>query len=348
MCNKLHTLRLLYITNPKTNGKKPIKLATTERSDTKRFNNAYQNANNDSTSYNEQPEQIEQPNDLIGEIPTEPYEDFNGSDDVNKNTLPENQNNAPTDGNKNEQPENQEDPSTDDNNSKAGTNWVLVYIKDDYSSDDDSNHNTDTATDSTNEHQNNTSHPQNLPENADNNAGTDEVPLPQAESLPQDASVDWVDIASDFIPIYGDIKSFAEAQTGLDYAIAAAGVFLKPVKAIKAADKIGDAAKAAKKVGKAENYNSAGSKSVGQVDCCNTSTTKPPKTSEPNSVSQHVDTDGRIKQERYYDKNGNAYLDIDYNDHNKPWDHPYVPHEHSIDSSNGGFVREKTGRPINK
>ena len=75
--------------------------------------------------------------------------------------------------------------------------------------------------------------------------------MPQAESLPQDASIDWVDIASDFIPIYGDIKSFAEAQTGLDYAIATAGVFLKPVKAIKAADKIGDAAKAAKKVGKA-------------------------------------------------------------------------------------------------
>ena len=74
--------------------------------------------------------------------------------------------------------------------------------------------------------------------------------MPQAESLPQDASVDWVDIASDFIPIYGDIKSFAEAQTGLDYAIAAAGVVLKPVKAIKAADKIGNAAKVAKKVGK--------------------------------------------------------------------------------------------------
>ena len=239
----------LYITAPKTNGKNPIKLATTERTDSDRFNNAYQNANNDSTSYNEQPEQ---PNDLIGEIPTEPYEDFNGSDNANKNKLPESRDDSPTDGNKNEQPENQEDPSTDDNNnSKAGTNWVLVvYINDDYSSDDDSNHNTDTATDSTNEHQNNTSHPQNQSENADNDAGTGEVPLPQAESLPQDASVDWVDIASDFIPIYGDIKSFAEAQTGLDYAIAAAGVFLKPVKAIKAADKVNDAAKVAKKVGK--------------------------------------------------------------------------------------------------
>ena len=76
------------------------------------------------------------------------------------------------------------------------------------------------------------------------------MPLPQAESLPQDASIDWVDIASDFIPIYGDIKSFAEAQTGLDYAIATAGVFLKPVKAIKAADKVSDAVDAAKKVGK--------------------------------------------------------------------------------------------------
>ncbi|MBQ9602079.1 MAG: HNH endonuclease, partial [Neisseriaceae bacterium] len=58
---------------------------------------------------------------------------------------------------------------------------------------------------------------------------------------------------SDFIPIYGDIKSFAEAQTGLDYAIAAAGVVLKPVKAIKAADKIGDAAKKANDLAKAQD-----------------------------------------------------------------------------------------------
>ncbi|MBQ9601072.1 MAG: hypothetical protein IJR46_03585, partial [Neisseriaceae bacterium] len=143
-------------------------------------------------------------------------------------------------------------------------------------------------------------------------------------------------------------KSFAEAQTGLDYAIAAAGVFLKPVKAIKAADKIGDAAKAAKKVGKAENYNSAGSKSVGQVDCCNTSTTKPPKTSDANSVSQYVDDNGNLRRERYYDTNGNAYLDIDYTNHGNATRHPIVPHEHSIDSSNGGFIREKNGRPINK
>ena len=178
---------------------------------------------------------------------------------------------------------------------------------------------------------------------------------------PQDSSKDWVDVATDvvdvatdFIPIVGDVKSFVEAESGVDYAIATAGILLKPVKAVKTVDKVGDAVNTARKAEKTGDaatdvaYNSAGSKSVREVDCCNTSTTKPPKTSEPNSVSQHVDADGRIKQERYYDKDGNAYLDIDYNDHNKPWDHPYVPHEHSIDSSNGGFVREKTGRPINK
>ena len=47
--------------------------------------------------------------------------------------------------------------------------------------------------------------------------------------------------------------------------------------------------------------------------------------------------------ERHYDSNGNAYLDIDYSDHNKPHAHPYVPHEHSIDSSNGEFNRSKGG-----
>ena len=226
----------LYITAPKTNGKAPITLATTERSDTKRFNNAYQNANNDSTSYNEQPEQIEQPNDLIGEIPTEPYEDFNGLDGINKNTLPENQNNAPTDGNKNEQPENQNNAPTDgsqcdnfciiipnfgnndnredqDKDSNTDKNKDDGADKNNDDSADESDDNTDDVSedksdDDISEHQDNESQDTNQSENADadNDVDTGEVPPPQAESLPQDITKtddNWLPSLADIIDFFG-------------------------------------------------------------------------------------------------------------------------------------------------
>ena len=225
----------LYITNPQNNGKTTIKLATTERTDSDRFNNAYQNANNDSTSYNEQPEP---PNDLIGEIPTEPYEDFNGSDDVNKNTLPENQNNAPTDGNKNEQPENQNNAPTDGsknkqpesrNNISSCDNFCIIIPnfgnndnREDKNKDsntdknkddgaDESDDNTDDVSedksdDDISEHQDNESQDTSLPENADNDVDTGEVPLPQAESLPQDITKtndNWLPSLADIVDFFG-------------------------------------------------------------------------------------------------------------------------------------------------
>lgn len=39
--------------------------------------------------------------------------------------------------------------------------------------------------------------------------------------------------------------------------------------------------------------------------------------------------DGIVHQERYYDKDGNPHLDIDYSDHGNPKKHPVVPHEHN-------------------
>lgn len=48
-----------------------------------------------------------------------------------------------------------------------------------------------------------------------------------------------------------------------------------------------------------------------------------------NSVTQSY-VDGKFTQERYYDDNGNAYLDIDYSDHGNPKTHPSVPHQHHI------------------
>ena len=80
------------------------------------------------------------------------------------------------------------------------------------------------------------------PENADNSSWAD------AENT---KGIDWVDVTTDFIPIVGDVKSFVEAETGVDYAIATAGIILKPVKALKTADKVADAANAVKKAEKA-------------------------------------------------------------------------------------------------
>ena len=37
---------------------------------------------------------------------------------------------------------------------------------------------------------------------------------------------------------------------------------------------------------------------------------------------------GTMIRERYYDEKGEAYLDIDYTDHNSPKKHPVVPHQH--------------------
>lgn len=37
---------------------------------------------------------------------------------------------------------------------------------------------------------------------------------------------------------------------------------------------------------------------------------------------------GKVLQRRYYDKDGNADLDIDYTDHGNPKAHPKVPHRH--------------------
>ncbi|MFT8352731.1 hypothetical protein [Clostridium saccharoperbutylacetonicum] len=61
---------------------------------------------------------------------------------------------------------------------------------------------------------------------------------------------------------------------------------------------------------------------------------KIPTTGKPNSVTQKVDEDGNIIQERYYDGDGRASKDIDYTDHGNPKQHPNVPHTHKWDWSN--------------
>lgn len=53
----------------------------------------------------------------------------------------------------------------------------------------------------------------------------------------------------------------------------------------------------------------------------------------PNSVCQKLDASGNVVKERYYDKNGNPLVDIDYTDHGNPKKHPKVPHKHWWDCS---------------
>ena len=80
-----------------------------------------------------------------------------------------------------------------------------------------------------------------------------------------------------------------------------------------------------------KDYNTAGSSSAGKV----ASVTKTndlhsvPSHGVPDSVSKNY-KNGKLDSERYYDKNGDAYLDIDYTNHGNSKMHPDVPHEHSI------------------
>lgn len=97
-----------------------------------------------------------------------------------------------------------------------------------------------------------------------------------------------------------------------------------------------------------EGYNSAFSRDVGVVSSI--STTKEhslAKTSTPNSVMIKYDGKGNKLSERYYDKDGRAYLDIDYTDHGNKKSHPIVPHQHIIRWENGKFKRD-VGREVNK
>lgn len=55
----------------------------------------------------------------------------------------------------------------------------------------------------------------------------------------------------------------------------------------------------------------------------------------PNSVIKRVEN-GYVVSERYYDENGDVYLDIDYTNHGNPKTHPKVPHIHRWVKDNNG------------
>jgi len=89
------------------------------------------------------------------------------------------------------------------------------------------------------------------------------------------------------------------------------------------------------------DYNMAGSSSVGNVESVNivAEVHSLPTYGTPNSVTQNY-RGGKIHSERYYDKNGQPYLDIDYTDHGNKKTHPKVPHQHKIVFINGEMHRD--------
>lgn len=90
------------------------------------------------------------------------------------------------------------------------------------------------------------------------------------------------------------------------------------------------------------DYNIAGSHSVGRVD--NVITVINAHALHEHGIPYTVIRNyrnGKLSSERYYNNNGDAYLDIDYNNHGNSKMHPNVPHEHKIwFDKNGKMHRE--------
>jgi len=87
------------------------------------------------------------------------------------------------------------------------------------------------------------------------------------------------------------------------------------------------------------DFNIANSKSVKRVDeIIKISVHSLPITSKPNSVIQNF-KNSILVSERYFDENGQVYLDIDYTNHGNSKIHPVVPHEHTYTFENGNPIR---------
>lgn len=66
-----------------------------------------------------------------------------------------------------------------------------------------------------------------------------------------------------------------------------------------------------------------------------------PSVGRPNSVVKKI-VGGYVVSERYYNSNGEAYLDIDYTCHGNPKTHPEVPHIHRwYKDKNGHLCRNE-------
>ena len=96
-------------------------------------------------------------------------------------------------------------------------------------------------------------------------------------------------------------------------------------------------------------YNIPESKNVGVVSEVNDFVIHqhetPPTKGVPNSATR-IYKDGKIIRERYYDENGDVYLDIDYTDHGNPKTHPTVPHQHRWKKDDKGILRRQPWEEI--
>lgn len=97
-------------------------------------------------------------------------------------------------------------------------------------------------------------------------------------------------------------------------------------------------------------YNDADSDLVRKVNIINefdiTGHKTTPTKGIPNSVTKIIDK-GEFIRERYYDENGDVYLDIDYTNHGNSKTHPNVPHQHRwIKNEIGTPVREHNNEEI--
>ncbi|MBC2138011.1 hypothetical protein [Listeria innocua] len=86
----------------------------------------------------------------------------------------------------------------------------------------------------------------------------------------------------------------------------------------------------------AQVYNTAkskGAKTARHSNVKKSAKTKslPYKSSKPYSSKDFYDGK-KLKQRRYYDKNGKAQMDIDYTNHGNAKAHPKVPHRHNFNS----------------
>lgn len=94
-----------------------------------------------------------------------------------------------------------------------------------------------------------------------------------------------------------------------------------------------------------EDYNTANSSSVKAVDSVVITANQHtmPVIGSPNTVVKNYNN-GKLNTERYFDKDGKPYLDIDYSDHGNSKTHPVVPHEHDIQITKGKLHRGKDRR----
>lgn len=71
-----------------------------------------------------------------------------------------------------------------------------------------------------------------------------------------------------------------------------------------------------------------------------------PKRSTPNSILDHVDSDGKVDSRSFYDGTGLKIMDIHTTDHGHPKQHPVVPHAHDYKWKIEGEKPERTTREL--